>query len=156
MSTPISEFRDILRLLLGDNDPNGLYAHADSELDLAVRAVFRMGQAPEGYAVSGMTAIDPSVPDGDAFALISYTAALNLVGGEEGAEAFKTRSLSHATKGERRRDLLIEFRQKIHDIETGGGLVFETRQKLVEALQHLSLGAHTGAEVRSVVTKVTL
>ena len=155
-TTNISDFREVIRLLLGDTEVYGQYAYPDGDCDAAVRQVFRLVKGREGYGLSDPTTIAPVLPDGDRYALIAYTAALLLVGGEDGAQMFRTRALSAMQRGDRKRDLLQEFRQQIYEIETGGGLVFATYQNLLGALQHLSLGAFTEAKVQSPINQVTL
>ena len=155
--TPLTDFFEVIRLLLGDTEIYGCYAYPDADCAASVRQVFRMGQGPCGYLLNdARDSVTPSIPDGDKYAIVAYSAALLLVGGEEGAQSFRTRSLGTSQRGDRQRDLLQEFRQKIYEIETGGGLVFNTYQNLLGALQHISLGAFTEANVESPVTKVTL
>ena len=155
--TPLTEFFEVIRLLLGDTEIYGAYAYPDADCAASVRQVFRLGQGPSGYVLDDSRLnVVPSIPDGDKYALVAYTAALLLVGGEEGTQSFRTRSLGTSQRGDRKRDLLQEFRQKIYEIETGGGLVFATYQNLLGALQHISLGAFTEAHVQSPLNQVTL
>ena len=144
-----------MRLLLGDKAVHGVVAYANADLDGAVKALFRLGEGPVGYAVVGESIV-PDLPDGDGYALIAYRAAQMLVQPEDGATSYRTRALSVTDAGHRKRDLLAAFAQRIYEIESGDGMVFETYQVLCVALQNLNHGGFIEAEVSSAVSKVTL
>lgn len=139
MSTLLSEFRDPLRLLLGDMDPLENYQFTDDHLERGVRAVFQCGLQPTEdnsattaeYALNDAgTAISPTVPSGDDFALIAYRAAKLLVMGQDGAISYRTRALSVNDRGDRKKDLMRELELLIHRIE-GGLCVFASQRSFV-------------------------
>jgi len=118
--TTFATFYPVLRLLLGDNDPYGVYQYTDAVLNNALKSVFLLGRGPEGYSLSeDQGQIAETVVHGDPFALITYEAVLMLVGGEDGKLSYRTRALSVTDSGERKRDILQEMRQKIYDIRDG-------------------------------------
>lgn len=137
--TGFSEFYVALRTLLGDNDPYGTFQHQDGALEGALRSVFLLGRGPAGYALDGdrqsSTSITPDIPSGDPFALISYEAALMLVGGEEGSYSYRTRAISRSKSGDRKRDLLSELRIKIYEIRGGGSEQFTSVESFVVWMQ---------------------
>ena len=125
--TALSEFYEPLRLILGDRDPAGVYEYTDVMLDGAVRSVFRLGRAPTRYSLTGAN-ISPTLPDGNDYAQITYESALLLVGGEETIN-YRTRAISVTRAGDRKRDLLLELRHRLHQIEEGDG--FSTYQNFL-------------------------
>lgn len=130
-ATQISDFRDTVRLLLGDDDPQGLTEYTNAQIDQAVLVVFRLGQQPTDYELGeDLTTISPAVSSGDDFALIAYRAARLRLGGEEGGSTFRTRAMMVQDKGERKRDLMLELERLIHGIE-GGECCFSTQSDFV-------------------------
>jgi hypothetical protein len=122
--TPFSDFYETIRLILGDRDPYQVFDYSDDDLDGAIRGVFLLGKAPEGFSLlgsdrQGATDIIPFIPNGDAFALIVYESALMLVGGEEGTMRYSTRALSHSVSNDRHRHILGELRSRIYEIRAG-------------------------------------
>lgn len=126
--TNIDQLYQFMRVVLRDKEVMGSYAYPDDDLLSAVRTVFACGEAPQGYALDGSiftaTAITPALEAGDDLALIVYGACLKLVVGEDGKIAYRTRSLSVADEGHRKRDLMAELKLRIERIEQGGGTVF--------------------------------
>ncbi len=113
--TPVSEFRVPLRLMLGDNDPEGLFAYSDAILDSAVQTSFRLGRSPAGYTLTeDKTQIDTTIPDGSAFARIACETALMLVAGEE-TVSYTTRAISVRRKGDRIANLITELRMRLSE-----------------------------------------
>jgi len=161
--TPCADLYSTLRAVLGDRQVMGMWNYAESDLLSALRAVFALGRGPAGYALNGSinsaTEITPAIEVGDVLALIVYEAAMILVGGEDGAVAIRTRALSVNDSGHRKRDLLWELRNLIHDIRSGGSY-FSTRQSVAawigahrEGVSFLEYGTMT---MRSAVYDVTL
>ena len=120
-----SEFYIPIRLMVGDLDPNEIYQHQNAALDAAIRSVFLFGRGPNGFLIDGdrssSTEIKPDIPTGNEFAIISLEAALLLVGGDVGANSYRTRALSVSESGDRKRDLLAKLRIEIYAITAGAG-----------------------------------
>lgn len=135
-----SEFYIPIRLMLGDLDPNAIYQYQDSALDAGIRSVFLFGRGPVGYLLDGdrntTTNILPDIPTGNEFAIISLEAALLLVGGDVGANSYRTRALSVSESGDRKRDLLTKLRTEIYAITAGAG--FATQQSFLVWITSLS------------------
>lgn len=139
MSTPFDNFYTPLRTVLGDRDPYGNYAYQDSDLDSAINIVFMTGEGPDSFtADAAAKTISPDLQAGDDWALVLYTAALLLLGGEDGAGSMRTKALHLSDQGHRKRDLLTIFRLKISAAQSEGGIAFETRQSLGVFLQNLT------------------
>lgn len=136
--TPYSQFYQPMRAVLGDRDPSGIYAYSDDDLGAAIDVILSCGDGPAGYLSDGSGNINPTVPIGDPYALILFQSSLLLINGEEGGGSMRTKALSVSDMGHRKRDLITSFRLKISDIQTGGGLAFETRQSLGVFLQNLT------------------
>lgn len=158
--TNVTEFNDLLRLILGDNDPHGVFSYDAASLQRAVKFVFRLGRGPYGYAwqESGNSAgVTPDLPDGNAFAKIAYEAALLLIGGEQGANSYRTRALSVTESGDRKRDLLQELRFKIHAIDNGDA-DFATYQNLLTWMMSVDegLGSHIEVKVDGPLSEVNI
>lgn len=142
-ATSFSDLYDTMRALLGDRRVHGVWHYPDPVLLSALRSIFIMGRQPSGYQLAGdnpfvAVALQPAIKLGDDAALLIYDACLALVAGEDGAMSFTTRSLSVNDKGDRKADLLWEFRAKIDDIR-GGTAVWSTLQtfaQFVTALPH--------------------
>lgn len=119
--------------MLGDLDPNQIYQYQDAGLDGAIRSVFLFGRGPAGFALEGnrtsSTDITPDIPTGNEFAIISLEAALLLIGGDVGANSYRTRALSVTESGDRKRELLTKIRTEIYAIAAGDG--FATYQSFV-------------------------
>jgi hypothetical protein len=132
-TTLLSDFYLPLRLLLGDNDPQAVYQYQDAALDGAVRCVFAFGNGPESYALNGdrnsCTGITPGLPNGDAFAKVVYEAGMILIGGDVGANSYRTRALSVSVSGDRVKNLLADLRVRLYRIDGGDG--FATYQSLI-------------------------
>lgn len=127
--TALSEFREVLRILLGDTDSEGLYLHSNDTLDAAVRTVFRLGRAPGGYTLTGVS-IEPEVGSSADFARISIEAALLLVAPAE-TQNIRTRALSVSRAGDGKRDLLYELRSRLDELNGGGDNVASSQDVVV-------------------------
>ena len=135
--TPFSLFYGPLRVMLGDNDPYQVYQFQDSALDQALRTVFLFGRQPKGFELQGdrevATEITPDLPSGNEFALVTLEAGMLLMGGDAGANSYRTRPLSVTTSGDRKRDLLAKMRTEIYAIVAGDG--FNTYESFCVWLQ---------------------
>jgi len=148
--TPISDFRTPLRIILGDNDPEGLFMHSNDALDSAVKTVFRMGRSPVGYSVSGEN-ITPSVPDGTSFAKIACETALLLVCGEE-TISYSTRAVSVRRTGDRIANLVTELRCRLQEGDT-----FDSHQTFMAWVQsYTGPGELTSIHVDSPMLDVSI
>lgn len=161
MSTPLTELRPFLRAILGDCAVYGAYAYEDATLDSAVKAVFAANRAPGGYTLSGgsgsaiallssATGISPTLASGDDLALILNQACLLLVTGEDGTMTLRTRSLTIADGGDRKRDLLADLRERVYQIENGGAC-FDTQQSVKQWL--IATGGSDIGELFATYTK---
>lgn len=130
--TPFSDFYVTLRAILGDNDPYSNFEFQNDALDGALRSVFLLGTGPDGYLLVGDrqsgNQIDPEIPNGDPFALISYEAAMLLIGGGEGSLHYHTRGISVTRSGDKQKTLMAELRTKIYAITNGGENQFASVQ----------------------------
>ena len=130
--TAFPEFYEVMRAILGDRQVLGVGWHyASTDLRSALRSVVALGRGPAGYALdaalAASTGITPDVAQGDPYALFCYDACLLLVGGEDGALSYQTRSMTVRDAGDRKRDLLWELREMVHEIRNGG-VYFSTTQ----------------------------
>ncbi|GEM_PF-4820416 len=124
----ITDFYDPIRSILGDREVHGMWNYSDTTLASAVKTLFKVGRAPQGYVLDGVGGtITPDVQAGNDYALICYDAALLLIGGEDGAIAYRTRVISVHDQGHRKRDLLSELRQLIYEIRDGAAIFTSTQ-----------------------------
>ncbi len=168
-STAFDDFFPVMRAVLGDRQVMGLWHYPDADLLAALRGIFALGRGPSGFAmdppsVSSATGVTPEVVFGDAFALITYDACQLLIGGEDGAMSYRTRSLSVSDAGHRKRDLLLELGQRVYEIRDGGGSFFTTYQSFaqwagvaeMEGTRGVVNPAFVKLEVKSGVQELTL
>lgn len=135
------KLRGVMRTVLGDKKVHGNWNYPDEDLDDAVRAVFLLNRGPDGYQLNDTEdQIEPEFASGDPFALVCYDACLLRIGGEDGAMRIQTRSVTLADEGHRKRDLLYELREQIHQIRNGSA-VFSSTQDLEAFLGSLRDGA---------------
>lgn len=130
--TQFAEFYTPIRVMLGDLDPNQIFQYQDAVIDGAIRSVFLFGRGPTGYLLTGDRStsiqIEPDIPTGNEFALISLEAALLMIGGES-TESYRTRALSVYGGEGRVNSLLGKIRSEIYRIMAGDG--FSTYQSFV-------------------------
>lgn len=132
----IETFYTAMRVVLGDNDPQGSFEFTDDMLGDAIRTAYVLGGFPKGYALDaivGGTQISPEVTNVKHFALILLEACIAMMVGDQGAFSFQTRAISQTDHGERKRDILQFARLKIHTLSEGDA-VFSTRASLVSFL----------------------
>jgi len=148
--TAFSLFYEPLRIMLGDNDSEQVYQFQDSALDGALRTVFLFGRAPGDYELDGdrgtSVQIKQDVESGNDCALIALEAALLVIGGDPGANSYRTRALSVTESGDRKRDLLAKFRTEIYRITAGDG--FSSYQSFVSWVQSVDQDWRAGMEVK--------
>lgn len=130
--TAFETFYPVMRAILGDRQVGGMWNYTDADLLSALRAVFALGRAPEGYAMDPANPatganVTPDVALGDVFALIAYDACLILVAPEDGKNSYRTRSISVTDGGDRKRDLLFEL-ERLTSAIRDGDCVFATYQ----------------------------
>ncbi len=127
-----------MRVVLGDNDPQGSYEFSDDNLADGLRAAYQLSAFPPPYALDSLTAgtvLSPE-PDVKSFAIILLEACQVLMVGDIGAFSFQTRAISEADHGERKRDILQYARTRIHQLSNGDA-VFATRQSFLSFLMTL-------------------
>ena len=145
--------------MLGDLDPNEIYQFQDSALDSALRTVFLFGRGPTGFDLDGdrstATDITPDIPNGDGFAIISLEAGLLLIGGDVGANSYRTRALSVSESGDRKKDLLAKLRMEIYRIVAGDG--FSTYQSFLSwILSFTDIREGLGVDAMGPITTLTV
>lgn len=145
-----------MRAVLGDRQVMGVWHYPDVDLLAALRGIFALGRGPAGYAmdpasVSSGTGVAPEVAFGDDWALITYDACFLLIGGEDGRLSYRTRSLSVRDGGDRKRDLLWELENRVHEIRNGASY-FSTYQSFAQWIGVAKDGAADGALTEVVVT----
>ena len=138
----ISDFRDVVRVLIGDDDFEGLYEYEDSQVDAAIRMVFQFGRQPEGYVLGSDDTITPAVTFGDHFAGIALRAARTRLGGAEGGLTYRTRAISvgRADRGDDKWGLMRELEQRLYEIE--GVVAFATQRDFITWVNDMN-GAYT-------------
>jgi hypothetical protein len=132
-----------MRVLLGDNDPQGNYEFTDQQLGQGLQAAYQLGGFPPKYSLTdGSAAVsftgttispDPGVRD---FAIILCEACLAIMVGDQGAFSFSTRAISEQDSGQRKRDILQYTRTRIYELRDSDA-VFETRAAFLAFLQTL-------------------
>jgi len=116
MSTPLSEFREPLRHLLGDRDP-ATYQYSDANLDVGTRTVVRMGLV-EGYSMTAdLLSVTPAVTDANAYALLLYQTVKSFVASQPDSYSYRTRALSEQFRGAR--DFVSTLELNIHELKNG-------------------------------------
>jgi hypothetical protein len=129
----LGELYDSLRVILGDRKVYGNWNYKDETLGSALRTVFLLGRGPANlnYQLNdAQDEIDPALVTGDDYAIVCYEAALLLIVGEDGEMRIHTRSVSLVDGGHRKRDLMVELREKVYQIRDGAA-VFATVQTFV-------------------------
>jgi hypothetical protein len=132
MSTPVSDFRDPIRFLLGDNSTPSEYS--DAALDRGVRTFIRGNGAPDYALTPDNLSITPD-PTAQDYMLISAKTALLF-------NASRPRSYSFATRGYKQsaggigENLNFELHRLI--AETEAGSLFDGWQSLASWLEGMS------------------
>lgn len=134
----ITDFYPTVRALAGDRQIHGVWNYGDADLLSAVRSVFLLGRGPDGYALAtpalSATTFTPDIPSTEpaSFAQICYEAVIVLLTGEDGSMTIQTRAMTVRDGGERKRDLLMEMRQRLAEIG-GGGFSFTVVEEFIQA-----------------------
>lgn len=116
--TPVAEFREVLRSLLGDHNADA-HAYSDANLDAGVKAAVRLQQVPGVAVVAGRELMGSggaglSVTE---FARLAYRTARQFVSANPDAYEYRMRALSERFNGHR--NLLMELEDRLHDLENG-------------------------------------
>lgn len=142
-ATAISAFREPVRVLIGDDDPE-VPEYTNAMIDAATRLVFQMGQAPTDnrtytLGTDGQT-ISPGIVWGDDFGVVALKAARIRLGGSEGGITFRTRALTvgRADRGDNKWRLMQELENRLYDKE--GQVAFATQRDFVQWLNDMSGG----------------
>ena len=114
MATLVSEFRDPVRVFLGDVDEAALM-YADSVVDRGVRTVVKGGLVA-GYTTDG-TNISPTVAEGRDWLLIAAKAARLFFAAEPSRRAVRTRGWSESVGNYK--EALWHLDRLIHVAENG-------------------------------------
>jgi hypothetical protein len=126
-----------MRVLLGDNDPQGNYEFTDDQLGQGIQAAYQLGGFPGKYSLESFTGLtispDPGVRD---FAIILCESCLAIMVGDQGAFSFSTRAISEQDSGQRKRDILQYTRTRIYELRDSDA-VFQTREAFLAFLQTL-------------------
>lgn len=95
--TAVSELRDPVRLLIGDNEQP--YRYADAVVDRAVCFTIKTGRVQGQELSPNATAIQPGITNPNDYLLLAYESALVLVRPNPDRESFRTRALSRSVGG---------------------------------------------------------
>lgn len=116
MPTPISEFYETLRFLLGDHDPT-IQQYPDAVLAAAVRSTIRLQKVP-GLAVDlDLMQLTPGIQEPNQWALVAYHVAVGFIASHPDQYAYNTRALSERFGGWiAARD---ELKRNIYKLENG-------------------------------------
>jgi hypothetical protein len=119
VSTPLSDFYEPLRYLLGDYDAD-VRVYTDSALAGALRSVVYLNGLP-GYSVTlDRASVTPSVAnvDGNAYALLVYKTAQLFAVREGDSYEYRTRALQERFGGAK--ELIWHLSETIYKLEHGG------------------------------------
>lgn len=113
----LSDFRPLVRALIGDDSASGAHQFTDDQIDASVLGVFQMGKGPEGYAVVDDGEISPALPYGSGFAIVALRAARIRMGGSPSGVSYRTRAISVTDKGFSRGELMNWLERELHEHE---------------------------------------
>ena len=119
MATPISSLRDVIRLILGDSDPD-IPEYSNEQLDGAVKLVVMTGKAP-GYSIDGaeITPAMDATEDPSGYAKVIFYAAKRFAVNIS-ARSIRTRAASFSrAEG---RELVLDILVELADLEGGEGI----------------------------------
>lgn len=95
--TPVTEFREPVRFLLGDHEEPPLYL--DTAIDRGVRFVVKGGLI-EGQTLSpDLSQIQPGLTDPNQYLLLGYEVAQRFLAAQPDRQSFRTRALSRSVGG---------------------------------------------------------
>ena len=129
MSTPINGFREMVRVLIDDNDPDHIYLREDSQIDAALRGVLDSGFVPNTLVNGTAYGVDATrllvspdlVPgtDPQAFVELTYRAAMMFVGGGNLAGGWRTRAFAYVSSTGANAELVMNILQGLYDSRSG-------------------------------------
>jgi hypothetical protein len=128
MSTPISNFREMVRVLIDDNDSD-FKLREDAQIDGALRGVLDSGFVPVTAVNGTYYAVDATrlltspdlVPatDPQAFVELTYRAAMMFVGGGSLSGGWRTRAFSYVSSTGANAELVMNILQGLYDSRSG-------------------------------------
>ena len=133
MSTPISNYREMVRVLIDDSDPD-IQLREDAQIDAALRGVLDSGRvigviatidaSKSQYSVDATRLLvspdlTPSV-DPLAFVQLTYNAALMFNGGSVLSGAWRTRAFSYVNSNVANADRIMMILSGIYDAQSAG------------------------------------
>jgi hypothetical protein len=114
--TPISDFYETIRFLIGDRDTT-VQMYSDAVLLQSVRSCIRL-QKISGYAVTAdLKQITPAVTDVNAWALVAYHTVKAFVDSHPDKYSYKTRAIGESFGSWR--NFLDELKLNIYKLENG-------------------------------------
>ncbi len=121
MSTPLTDFYDALRSVLGDLDAT-VRVYEDDSLLKGLRTVIGCGKLSGYTLTSDRLGITPEIPtdgsgDPNKFALLLYHTALLFVGPTPDRFSFRTRAYSESSGSVR--EFIFKLEEMIHELESG-------------------------------------
>lgn len=128
MNTPLSEFYEPVRALLGDFNRE-VRRHEDSAIASVLRMLVRGGRLT-GYALAvDRLSISPEVLAPDAWITLAYRAAITFILPESGSYSYRMRAVSESFGD--RKHVLVALEQQLREVENGGAdVVFGSWQSL--------------------------
>lgn len=115
MGTPVSDFYETIRFLLGDHDAT-VRQYPDEVLGAAVRSCIRLQRVP-GISVASQTDLTPEVTDPNKWALVAYHTVKGFVDSNPDRYSYRTRAIGE-TFGSWR-NFLDELGRSIYKLENG-------------------------------------
>lgn len=97
MATLVSEMRDPVRFLLGDNEEP--FRYTDGVIDRGVRVIARGGVIPGHSLTPDTTGITPDLTDPNLYLLTAYEVAKRFAANVPDRRSFKTRAFSESVGG---------------------------------------------------------
>jgi len=141
MATPISDFRDGIRVLIGDVHADA-YMFEDAAVDSAVKLLIRSGSPFEAYSLTnGNAEITPDVSNPNAFGLVMLKAARAMLTPHSARMSVRQPGLSVVTGGHRETLYILTDDAYEKEMEMEEADVFKTYQDL-----YTWLAAHTGSD----------
>jgi hypothetical protein len=135
MSTPISDFYDPVRFLLGDHDDTFRLTQ-DSAIARGVRCLVKGGQIP-GFSLTGDNlGLTPTLTLASDFMLVSAKVAKAYINSQPDRQSFGDRG--HRESIGSFKDLVFDLNLMIYKIESGDGAMFRGWQSLHSWVEGMS------------------
>ena len=135
MSTPISDFTDPVRFLLGDHDDTYRLTQ-DSAIARGVRCLVKGGQIP-GFSLTGDNlGITPDVSAAADFMLVAAKVAKSYIGSQPDRQSFGDRG--HRESIGSFKELVFDLNHLIYKLESGDGAMFQGWQSLHSWVEGMS------------------